>query len=112
MKKAEALQADAILAMRFDYQVLGEKNGMMMVAAQGTAVQLAKSDEEKAKDEEREQEDRALFFVMIGSAEKGAFSIAQLRELVATGRVEESASVRVEGRNGSRALGDILRQNG
>jgi len=31
MKKAEALRADAILGMRFDYQVLGEKNGMMMV---------------------------------------------------------------------------------
>jgi len=61
VKKAEALQADAILAMRFVYQVLGERNGMMMVAASGTAVQLTKTDEEKAKDEEHALEDTALY---------------------------------------------------
>lgn len=43
--KAAARGADAILGMRFNYQVLGENNGMMMVAAFGTAVQLAKSSE-------------------------------------------------------------------
>lgn len=107
-KKAEAMRADAIVGMRFEYQVLGEKNGMMMVAAYGTAVQLTKSDQEKTKDEERVSEDRAMYFVTIGTSEKGPFSLAQLRELVRTGRVEESSSVRTDGRDGSKLLGDIL----
>src|SRR5687767_12243962 len=51
VRKAEALKASAILCVRFDYQLLGEENGMIMVAASGTAVQLTKSDEEREKDE-------------------------------------------------------------
>ena len=110
--KAEALRADAILGMRFEYQVLGERNGMMMVAAYGTAVQLAKSDEEKQKDEARASEDQAMYFVPIGSAERGPFSLVQIRELVVAGRVDDSASVRIDGRDGQKRVADILGKTG
>lgn len=107
IEKAEALRADAILAIRFDYQVLGQGNGMMMVAVTGTAVQLAKSAEEQARDEERELDEKAMFFVEIGSSEKGPFSLDQLKELAGSGRIAEEAKVRVEGREGSRQLADL-----
>jgi uncharacterized protein YbjQ (UPF0145 family) len=109
IRKAEALHADAILALHFEYLVMGEKNGMIMVAASGTAVQLTKSDEERAKDAEHALEDKAVYFVMIGSSEKGPFSILQLRELIAAGRIEESTTVRVDGKDDARALGDLIR---
>jgi len=112
VKKAEALCADAILGMRFDYQVLGEKNGMMMVAVSGTAVQLTKTDEEKAKDEEHAREDAALYFVAIGSSEKGPFSILQLRELIVAGRIQETSMVRIDGRDDTRVLAELLSKNG
>jgi uncharacterized protein YbjQ (UPF0145 family) len=38
---AKELGADGIVGIDFDYQVLGEKNGMMMVAVSGTAVKMA-----------------------------------------------------------------------
>ena len=37
---AGALGADAIVAVDLDYEVLGEKNGMLMVSVNGTAVRL------------------------------------------------------------------------
>lgn len=110
-RKAEALRADAVLGMRFEYQVLGETNGMMMVAAYGTAVQLTKTDEEREKDAARISEDQPIYFVTIGTAERGPFSLIQIRELVTAGRIEDSAGVRVDGRDGSKAIADILRKN-
>lgn len=109
-KKAEALRADAILGMRFEYQVLGERNGMMMVAAYGTAVQLAKSDEEKRKDEAQASEDQAMYFLTIGGAERGPFSLAQIRELAVAGRIEDSSNVRVDGRDEQKLVSEILRK--
>lgn len=38
---AEALGANAIVGVDLDYEVLGETNGMLMVAVSGTAVVLA-----------------------------------------------------------------------
>jgi len=38
---ARELGADGVVGMDFDYEVLGEKNGMMMVAVSGTAVTMA-----------------------------------------------------------------------
>ncbi|MDO9314817.1 MAG: heavy metal-binding domain-containing protein [Burkholderiaceae bacterium] len=38
---AKELGADGIVGIDFDYQVLGETNGMMMVAVSGTAVKMA-----------------------------------------------------------------------
>jgi uncharacterized protein YbjQ (UPF0145 family) len=38
---AKELGADGIVGIDFDYEVLGETNGMMMVAVSGTAVKMA-----------------------------------------------------------------------
>ncbi|WP_372491073.1 heavy metal-binding domain-containing protein [Falsiroseomonas oryziterrae] len=38
--RAHALGADAVLGIDFDYEVLGSRNGMLMVSASGTAVLL------------------------------------------------------------------------
>lgn len=37
---AKELGADGVVGVDFDYEVLGEANGMMMVAVSGTAVKL------------------------------------------------------------------------
>ena len=112
VKKAEALGADAILAMRFDYHGMGENNGMIVVAVSGTAVRLAKSEEERAKDEEHEREEKPIHFVRVGSSERGPFSMAQLLELIAAGRIEESSTVRVDGRDGVKTIRELLGKNG
>lgn len=39
---ARELGADGIVGIDFDYEVLGETNGMMMVSVSGTAVKMAK----------------------------------------------------------------------
>ena len=41
MEAAKELGADGIVGIDFDYEVLGETNGMMMVAVSGTAVKMA-----------------------------------------------------------------------
>ncbi len=41
MAAAKELGADGIVGIDFDYEVLGETNGMMMVAVSGTAVKMA-----------------------------------------------------------------------
>ena len=38
--EAAALGADAVVGVDLDYEVLGEKGGMLMVSASGTAVRL------------------------------------------------------------------------
>ena len=38
--QARELGANAVVGIDIDYEVLGEKNGMLMVTASGTAVQL------------------------------------------------------------------------
>ncbi len=38
--KAQALGANAVVGVDIDYEVLGEKNGMLMVSVSGTAVRL------------------------------------------------------------------------
>ncbi len=37
---AKAMGADGIIGIDFDYEVLGENNGMMMVSVSGTAVKM------------------------------------------------------------------------
>jgi len=41
IEAARELGADGVIGIDFDYEVLGEKNGMMMVAVSGTAVRRA-----------------------------------------------------------------------
>lgn len=40
-ERARALNADAVVSIDIDYEVLGQNNGMLMVTASGTAVRLA-----------------------------------------------------------------------
>ena len=40
VEAAKELGADGVIGIDFDYEVLGETNGMMMVAVSGTAVRL------------------------------------------------------------------------
>jgi len=40
MAAAKELGADGIVGIDFDYEVLGENNGMMMVSVSGTAVKM------------------------------------------------------------------------
>src|SRR3954452_15376177 len=40
MAQAQALGADAVVGIAFDYEVLGSGNGMLMVTVNGTAVAL------------------------------------------------------------------------
>jgi len=40
VEAARGLGADAVVAVDLDYEVLGEKNGMLMVSVNGTAVKL------------------------------------------------------------------------
>ena len=40
MAAAKEMGADGIVGIDFDYEVLGETNGMMMVAVSGTAVRM------------------------------------------------------------------------
>ena len=39
-QNAQALGADAVVAIDLDYEVLGQGNGMLMVSVSGTAVKL------------------------------------------------------------------------
>ena len=39
-ERAAELGADAVVGIDFDYEVLGERNGMLMVSVSGTAVTL------------------------------------------------------------------------
>jgi uncharacterized protein YbjQ (UPF0145 family) len=41
IERAKSFGADAIVGIDLDYETMGEKNGMMMVTASGTAVKLA-----------------------------------------------------------------------
>lgn len=40
IEAARAMGADGVMGLDFDYEVLGETNGMMMVAVSGTAIKL------------------------------------------------------------------------
>lgn len=40
MSRASAMGADAVVGIDIDYEVLGQKGGMLMVTASGTAVKL------------------------------------------------------------------------
>lgn len=43
-EKAQSLGADAIVGIDLDYEVVGEKGGMMMVSVSGTAVRFSKNE--------------------------------------------------------------------
>ena len=41
IEAAKEMGANGIVGLDFDYEVLGESNGMLMVAVSGTAVRMA-----------------------------------------------------------------------
>lgn len=99
-EKARQLGANAVVSVRVEYQVLGKENGMAMVAATGTAVRVQESEEAKARREaeERKAEIEArerdpIYSVVIGDRVRGPFSLVQLRELHADGKVDADALV-------------------
>lgn len=95
-KKAEGFRADAVINIKFAYQVLGEKNGMMMVAATGTAVVLEKSEALKAEESKDSSDHEARFMVSMTGRELGPFSKVQMRDLLADFKISEGTGVRFE----------------
>lgn len=47
---AQDVEANAIIGARIDYEVLGQKNGMILVSASGTAVRVIDKDKKKPKE--------------------------------------------------------------
>ncbi len=112
--KAEAMGADAVLNLRFSYQVLGEKNGMMMVAATGSAVVLTLSREERkiveAQQKANADAEELNHTVLIDGKAKGPFSKANLRALIESGRLTLSTvTVDADGKP-SASVGEVLGQ--
>jgi uncharacterized protein YbjQ (UPF0145 family) len=93
--KAQALGADAIVGVKIDYQVLGEQNGMFMVAVSGTAVVTGLANDPK-KNAEQELEEVVAYYLRISGREKGPFSKIQLREMIQGGSLHEATECRLE----------------
>ena len=103
-KRASERGANAVLGLRLEYQVLGAANGMLMVAAAGTAVCIPQT----AEEQRREEEDLAVHFVDIGGQRRGPFSVIQLRELKEKARLEPSTVTFTEDGTEGRTIGDLL----
>ena len=102
--KAISRGASAIVNIRFDYQVLGETNGMLMVAATGTAVNLGFSEEDKAAQLAIEKASKENYYLTIDGRERGPFSRLQIGELFAAGKITGDTSTRDEtGKSGLKA---------
>lgn len=95
-QRARSLGGNAVLNVRFDYTVLGANNGMLMVAATGTAAVIAKSAEELAKDKKHADDDVPRWVLHIMGKDSGPFSVHQLRKLVCTGKVDPEQVIRTE----------------
>jgi uncharacterized protein YbjQ (UPF0145 family) len=107
-EQASKLGANAIVNVKFAFQVLGEKGQMLMVAATGTAVVIVKTDQEKRADELFQLESEPDFFVQIKGQEKGPFSLTQIRELVRNNTLNEDSELRSERRGTTMSLSDFL----
>ena len=110
--KVSMTGANAIVGLRFDYQVLGEKNGMMMVAVTGTAVQVILNKEEQAalNAAQKAHADAELPQFMVNVADKlrGPFSVMQLRDLVAAGRLTKDALTSDEDGKVGMKVGELI----
>lgn len=106
--KAQALGADAIVGVKIDYQVLGENNGMFMVAVSGTAVVTGLAAEPK-KSTKEELEEIAAYFVRISGREKGPFSKIQLREMIQGGSLQDSSECRLESSTDWMTVAEVLK---
>ena len=59
-----------------------------------------------------EVDDHPKYFVEFGSSERGPFTLAQLSELLATNRIEGTASVRIDGEDGKKQLASLVSKKG
>lgn len=100
--------ANAVLNIRFDYSVLGAENGMVMVAATGTAVLVTLSEEEKAREAAREKAATLAYLVQIEGRWRGPFSIDQLRDLRASGKISDNDRTRLDDESEGPFVGGIL----
>jgi uncharacterized protein YbjQ (UPF0145 family) len=104
--KARDKKANAVLAVKFDYQTINDR--MMMVAATGTAVFIATTAEEKQKAAAEARDQEPIHYVAIDGSEKGPFSVEQLRELQILGKFSLTAKVRTEGLDGARLAAELI----
>ena len=106
--KASARGANAVLNIRFDYSVLGATNGMLMVAATGTAVVLVMTREEKALQALRGKEQEESFMLLVDGKERGPFSIAQIRDLHENGRIDSALATTTTTGTAGPTVGELL----
>lgn len=112
-QKAQELKADAVVALRLSYQVMGEKNGMMMVAAVGTGVRLEMSREERdrlrAAQAIHEARDVAAYMVLVDGKVRGPFSIIQLESLLSSGKVLSDAVTTSDVLESGRTVSELVK---
>ena len=107
-EQATVRRADAIVGLRFEYVTFGKNGILNMVSAYGTAVCLKLSVEERQKQLLAEQREKASFRIVIDGKERGPFSIEQLSQLVANGRISIDSDVCSEDSGQSVKLASLL----
>lgn len=105
--KATARGGNAVVNIRFDYHVLGENNGMLMVAVTGTAVILNLTEEETAREEVLARVQAPAYSVQIDGRDRGPFSAVQLRDLVTSGKIAEGLGTRLESGEAGPSVGEV-----
>ncbi len=110
--KAEDIGADAVVNLRFAYQVPGEKNGRMMVAVNGSAVLLDYSPAERKRRNEEEKlpaaEDEPAHYIMRADKMAGPLSLLQLRPLAAEVKIAHDAMTSDEHGNVGRCIDQLI----
>lgn len=109
--QARGLRADAIVGLRFEYVTFGKNGVLNMVSAYGTAVCVKLTPEDQEQQRLAEIRDKASFWVVIDSKERGPFSIDQLSQLVANGRVPLDTNVRSDGGEQTISLARLLSES-
>jgi uncharacterized protein YbjQ (UPF0145 family) len=106
--QAKVLGADAIVGLRFEYVTFGKNGILNMVSAYGTAICIKLSAEEQKIHLLAELRGKADFWVSIDGKERGPFSIEQLSQLVAEGKISPETAVRSEESGQSTSLSSLL----
>jgi uncharacterized protein YbjQ (UPF0145 family) len=88
--KAAAGGANAVIGVRLEYQAPGDGSGRLIIAAYGTAVLAGGLEQPPGFDAPPQ------FFIMLREVEKGPFTEAQLRDLLASGHITAQTLCRLE----------------
>lgn len=107
-EQATAFRADAIIGLRFEYVTFGKNGALNMVSAYGTAVCIKLTAEDQQKQHLAELREKAAFWVVIDGKERGPFSIEQLSQLVADGKIRLEVDVRSEESDQPMNLANLL----